>query len=203
MNKRMKKNKYCIYMHTAPNGKMYIGQTCDINHRFGNNGYNYKGCKRFMNAIKKYGWDNFEHRIISSNLTKEEADFQEMFYISAYNLTDDKYGYNITKGGAGVGLSCEKNGMFGKHHTKESRHKMSIHHPLTIPKRRKPIVQLTLDGKFIKIWDSNKSVAQALHISKGNLCNHCKNGIPKTIGGFTFRYLKEFDTSNDKNNKIE
>ena len=190
-------------MHTAPNGKMYVGQTCNINKRFGSNGINYIGCKRFYNAIKKYGWDNFEHQVISTNLTKEEADFQEMFYISAYNLTDDKYGYNITDGGAGVGLSGEKNGMFGKHHTQESRHKISIHSAKERPKRRKPIVQLSLNGDYIKTWDSNKEAASALNISKGNLCNHCKNGIPKTIGGFIFKYLKEYNLTNDKNNKTE
>lgn len=93
---------YTVYYHKFPNGKMYFGQTClDVEKRFGKNGYRYKKQTLLWNAIQEYGWDNIEHRIISTGLDQEEAYFQEMFYISAYRANEPEYGYNITSGCAG------------------------------------------------------------------------------------------------------
>lgn len=95
--------KYTVYYHTFPNGKMYFGQTCqDVEKRWGKNGYCYRTQSLMWKAIKKYGWDNIDHRIISIGLDKEEADFQEMFYISAYRTNEPEFGYNITSGGEGT-----------------------------------------------------------------------------------------------------
>lgn len=65
---------YCIYCHTNKiNGKKYIGQTGgDLQKRFGENGYSYRK-QMFGRAIKKYGWDNFEHTVLEQGLTLEEA----------------------------------------------------------------------------------------------------------------------------------
>ena len=108
---------YTLYYHTFPNGKMYFGQTCnDVEIRWGKNGYGYKKQPLMWNAIQKYGWDNIEHRIISTGLDKDEADFQEMFYISAYRTNEPEFGYNMTYGGEGT---------VGKIYSEESRNKMS------------------------------------------------------------------------------
>lgn len=91
---------YCIYEHVNKiNGKKYIGQTCDIEKRWSCNGYFYKGSTYFYHAIQKYGWDNFEHNILLTDLTKEEADFFEEKYILENNTLDPKKGYNLTSGG--------------------------------------------------------------------------------------------------------
>ena len=45
--------------------------------RWGVNGRNYKSSPHFYSAIQKYGWDNFEHNILFTNLTKEEACLKE------------------------------------------------------------------------------------------------------------------------------
>lgn len=91
---------YIVYYHKFPNGKMYFGQTCqDINKRWRNNGKGYIKQKFLYRAIQKYGWDNIEHRIISIGLDKDEADFQEMFYISAYRTNEKEFGYNLDSGG--------------------------------------------------------------------------------------------------------
>lgn len=70
--------EYCIYCHTNKiNGKKYIGQTRqELNRRF-RDGEGYKECPKFYNAIKKYGWDNFEHEVLFEHLTLEEANQKE------------------------------------------------------------------------------------------------------------------------------
>lgn len=114
----MKNNNYYVYKHTAPNGKVYIGQTqqnppekrwlC---------GKGYPCNTHFTNAINKYGWNNFQHEIVASNLTKEEADEMEIGLIAKHNSADRRYGYNIALGGNSIGK-----------HSKETKIKMSESH---------------------------------------------------------------------------
>ena len=87
-------NKYCIYKHTnLINNKVYIGQTCQLpEKRFGKNGSGYKGCRYFYNAIECYGWDNFKHEILETNLTNEDADTLEQKYIKKYKSNNPNYG---------------------------------------------------------------------------------------------------------------
>ena len=62
-----------VYMHKSPSGKVYIGVTKrNLEIRWAN-GEGYKKQPHFYSAIKKYGWDNFEHLIIQEYLTREEA----------------------------------------------------------------------------------------------------------------------------------
>lgn len=94
-----KKREYVVYVHISPSNKYYVGITKQKPERRWNNGYGYYRNKHFYNSIKKYGWDNFEHEIIASNLTKEEACQFEITLIEKLNSTDRRYGYNKSKGG--------------------------------------------------------------------------------------------------------
>lgn len=96
---------YCVYVHTNKiNGKMYVGKTINGDHptlRWRGGGFGYKNCPAFWNAIQKYGWDNFDHEVIASHLTKEEADKFEQLLIEKLNTMNNRYGYNLTSGGDG------------------------------------------------------------------------------------------------------
>ena len=94
---------YCVYMHTSPSGKSYIGMTCKRppEARWSNgNGYK-SGHPYFWKAICKYGWDNFEHQILFDGLTREQACEKEKESIAMYNTTNPDMGYNMTAGGDG------------------------------------------------------------------------------------------------------
>ena len=103
---------YCVYMHTSPSGKRYIGMTGQAPKDRWVNGHGYRGSNYFANAIKKYGWDNFRHEILFSNLTKEEACRLEQMCIVLFRTRNRLYGYNMTIGGecgmAGVTLTDEQ-----------------------------------------------------------------------------------------------
>ena len=88
-----------VYMHTVPNGRMYIGVTCrDPELRWQRNGSAYRDLPEFFADIQKYGWDNIKHEILFQTKNKEEAYAKEEEYIRLYK---DKYGdlmYNVTFG---------------------------------------------------------------------------------------------------------
>ena len=67
----MSDRKYCVYKHTSPSNKVYIGITINPKRRWNKSHYKYN--EHFNNAINKYGWDNFNHEILFSNLTIEDA----------------------------------------------------------------------------------------------------------------------------------
>ena len=95
------KRTYYICCHTAPNGKRYIGQTCQkLNARW-SNGHGYRENTHFYNAIQKYGWDNFEHTVLAVCSTKSDADRVEQFFIRHYDTFNRDKGYNLTLGGGG------------------------------------------------------------------------------------------------------
>lgn len=131
---------YTVYMHRNKiNQKVYIGITGQKPYVRWNNGIGYHG-SYFANAIKKYGWNNFEHIILFSNLTKEEACKKEQEFINLFNATDSNYGYNIAIGGeinCGYHLSNEKkkhlseinsgknHPQYGTHRREETKQKIS------------------------------------------------------------------------------
>lgn len=69
---------WTVYAHIAPNGKMYVGITSQKPENRWRNGLSgYNSNDHFCNAIRKYGWENFQHEIIASGLTIEEASNME------------------------------------------------------------------------------------------------------------------------------
>lgn len=86
-------------MHKTPNGKVYIGMTCQKpEHRWGRGGKNYR-TQPFWYAINKYGWDNIEHIILAETENKQEAQELEKRYIAEYKALDKAHGYNFCTGG--------------------------------------------------------------------------------------------------------
>lgn len=90
--------KWTVYAHINKiNGKMYIGITSTSpQRRWGYKGSKYRGCIKFYDALQKYGWDNFDHEIIASNLIKEEACNMEKLLIEKFDTI--KNGYNLEPG---------------------------------------------------------------------------------------------------------
>lgn len=107
--------EYKIYKIQFPNGKVYIGQSCNYHSRWrehlreaaiGNNTKVYR-------AIRKYKIDITAFSIIEENiLTQEEANAKEIYYIKKYNSWHN--GYNCNSGGGNI------------EHLKGEKHPLSI-----------------------------------------------------------------------------
>ena len=114
----MNNRKYYVYMHKNKyNNKVYIGMTClNPSNRWAN-GRGYSGNKEFYEDILKYGWNNIEHIIIASNLTKEEAQQMEIKLI-AENKNNC---YNKTKGGENTIVKYNNQEEYEEHIKETSR----------------------------------------------------------------------------------
>lgn len=99
--------EYYVYMHTFPNGKVYIGITCQKPNQRWKNGSGYLRKNEYekyeqpfiANAIIKYGWENIKHEVLFSGLSKAEAEAKEQELILEYKSDKKEYGYNIQHGG--------------------------------------------------------------------------------------------------------
>ena len=94
---------WTVYQHYLPQtGQSYIGITSQQPpEKRWKNGNGYKG-QRFYYAIKKYGWDAFDHIIVASGLTKKAAEAMEKELIKEFKTQNPKYGWNVAAGGISI-----------------------------------------------------------------------------------------------------
>lgn len=129
----MNQKTYCVYIHTFPNGKVYVGITSQKPEHRWKNGKKYAYNQLVGRAIEKYGWDAVRHDVLFDGLTEPEAKSKEIELIKKYNSQNRNYGYNLTAGGDGMAgfktYESTKKKLSeintGKRHTEESRRKMS------------------------------------------------------------------------------
>ncbi len=167
---------YTVYKHTnLLNGKIYIGITSKkVNQRW-KNGAGYKTQPYFYNAILKYGWNGFSHEILYTNLSKQEAIQKEVDLISKYQSNNKKHGYNITAGGDGL------NGYkFNKEHSKNMSMAMK-------GKNAKQVCQYSLDGNFLKKWESIIEASIFLGINFRSIADCCR-GEHCRAGDYMWRF---------------
>lgn len=126
------------------NGKIYIGQSIDINRRLKEHKNSLRNNKHINNhlqyAFNKYGEDNFIFEIIDI-CEIDELDAMERLYINKYESKYNEWGYNLEDGGSknkklseetrakiSKANKGENNAMHGKKHSEESKAKMSKAH---------------------------------------------------------------------------
>jgi group I intron endonuclease len=132
-----------VYMIKSPSGKVYIGRTTDFNRRMIEHkstavkSYSNKYDYALYKAIRKYGWDRFETRILFETDDENMLKKVEEEFIIAYDSV--KRGYNNMYGSDGGDIwldrkdtdeyikfiekmmvinKGENNGMYGKNHKK-------------------------------------------------------------------------------------
>lgn len=174
--------KWTVYIHISPSNKYYIGITSrPVEKRWRSNGIEYKS-QYFHRAIEKYGWDNFQHEVIASNLTEEEAKNFEKILIAKLKSNNPEYGYNITSGGdghPGVKLSEEQINSIKKAVSKA-------------------VYQFDKEMNFINEFPSARDAVRKLGLSsKSGILNVC-NGKNQTAYGYVWRFKSDIKNPFDR-----
>lgn len=209
-------DSYCVYIHTSPNGKRYIGITKRTAEKRWGGGLGYKRNNYFFSAIVKYGWDNFAHEIYAEKLSQKFAEEIEQSLIAKYKSKDRRFGYNHTDGGDGtrgcipsaevrlkmsVSHAGNKSHWFGKHLTEETRLKMSdwrkrfcknkdvIKMMHDVNPNKKAVYQYSKDGELMRVWDGRHQAENEFFKDKKALAiGKCCQGDCNSAYGYIWSY---------------
>ena len=203
----MKRGVIGIYIiKNAANGKVYIGQSVDVEYRICNhfsclkhNRHDNEHMQRSYNADPDaFSWE------LLCECKESELDEREIQYIKDYNSTDPQYGYNRSYGGQQYHRAtsetrrkmseskkgkkfteehCRKIGLANSRRrlSEETKRKIASHHD-------KAILQYSLDGEFIMRHESVKAAAEYVGLKSRNSIRNVINGICEQSAGFKWEY---------------
>ena len=147
----------CVYQaKNKVNGKLYIGQTI---HELGKRKYQHKwsadkgNTSVFLRAIRKYGWGNFEWKILFKSNDSDKLNNMEVKLIKRFGTLTPN-GYNVANGGER--FAGFTGGMTGKKHSEETKAKMKkarklFHHTSEAK------AKLSIASKGRKLSDEHKA----------------------------------------------
>ena len=171
---------YCVYKHTFPNGKVYIGITCQRPKKRWRNGKAYEHNPFITNAIHKYGWENVRHDILYTGLTKEEAEEKEIDLILEYDSVNRANGYNLDYGGNHAGK-----------HSEATRLKISQNQdPEKL--RRKKVIQCDLNNNFLKEYKGLREAERETGIPHQNISMCCRKNKYYQSGGYIWYFEEDY-----------
>lgn len=179
--------KFLVYVHRNKiNGKMYFGITSrKAKTRWGKDGCYYQSSPHFYSAIKKYGWNTFEHNILFEELPEPCAKALEKILIRLFDTTNPSSGYNISEGGDGYTGSHPKASEATKKRMSEAHKGMFLNGPCA-----KGVIQYDLDGNIIKEWPSTIEIQRVLGFRNANISRCCR-GERKTAYKYVWKYKAE------------
>lgn len=219
------------------NGKRYIGQTT----KTFNSRYNFKGegiervlgylefrenkadfynekfyyNDHLLKAIRKYGVENFEVKIIDTADNIKDLNIKEMYWIKHFQSNVN--GYNHCDGGGNnkgwkmsettkEHLSKIRKGRFvgkdnpnyGKTHSIETRNKMSEARKGKLTGSESPKARQVINLDTLEVFETMTTACEKYNISSGNLTNVCQrqergtHGTRKLAGGYRWMYYDEY-----------
>ena len=196
----MQEQRYKVYIHKFPNGKVYIGITsCRFACERWKGGRGYKLQPLMWRAIQKYGWENIEHTVLFDGLSQADAEAMEIELIGKYRSNDRRYGYNIDNGGSAPGRMSEAtkrkisrshsgsgNPFYGVHLSDEHKQKIrETRKELDIQPVNKRPVRCVETGV---VYESTAQATRELGIHNYAIRRVCY-GERKTAGGYHWEYV--------------
>ena len=196
--------------------KIYVGQTIrDVEERWKAHLHKGSNCRYLSSAIKKYGVDNFEFKLVCITFDNQ-LDDMEIKYIKQYNSLVPN-GYNLRIGGNGGRHHAEtkqkisevlkqryKNGLIhskpslGKPHNEIHKKKISESlkgrrlsqetiNKIILSKKIYKIIQFDILGNRLNSFETCQEAAQYIGTTRANV-NHCCTGKNKTAKGYVWKY---------------
>jgi len=178
---------YCIT--NTINNKKYIGKSISVKERFNCHlkelEHNKHHSFHLQYSYNKYGKENFKFEILATcpeeYLTKIESKF-----IRIFKSDNRDFGYNIINRENKKSLESRiklSNSLKNSDKVKQARIDMWK------TRTRQKINQYSIDGTFIKTWDSRPIAAKALEINQSCIGKICAQKYSlKSVKGFIFRY---------------
>ena len=185
---------YTVYKHrNISNGKSYIGMTSREPKKRWKSGWGYQNNSQMWNDIMESNWNtDWEHNILGQFENKQEALNVEEMFIWLFDSTND--GYNTSTYGRSHckrseetcrkisdAQTGEKNNMFGKHHSEETKNKISQSRGVN------GILQFSKTGEFIAEYPSTMEASRHTGCDNSSISKCCK-GNRKSAGGFIWKY---------------
>lgn len=174
---------YSIYKATNQiNGKSYIGFASYWPQRKTSHKHlskKYQGNNNlFYSSIRKYGWDNFEWKVLYQSLNKEHCKNEmESYFIKEYDTYNN--GYNMTTGGEGT---------FGWAHPPEVYARIAEGNKGNVPwnKGLSGYEGMNKGWKYTEEQlDNRKILSKKIyrgHMNKSVECEHCSKSI--SVGNY-------------------
>ena len=205
---------YIYKIINKKDNKIYIGQTIrDINTRWKEHLKKGSNCRYLSAAIKKYGIDNFEFKLICISFD-DKLDNIEIEYIKKYNSLVPN-GYNLRNGGNNGKHNEETKNKISdslkgrtdiiyskpqldKPHNEETKNKISnalkgnklkkeTIEKMINTRRKYNIIQLDSEGNIVNKFNSCLEAGIFIGTSKSNI-NMCCKGKRKTAKGYVWKY---------------
>ena len=188
-----------IYKITNPKGKIYVGQSVNIEERWKQYHYCSKSSlgRKIYNSIKKYGWEaHIKEKIEECSI--DELDKREVYWGEHYQ-TLTKFHLNLSLGAG----NCKK-------HSQETRDRMSASQKLLMtPSHRKKLSEVKMG---VKKSEAHKLTMRVPKKSNKNYLNNVGKWVSQTevkVGKYTlqnefiqqYNSLKEAELNNHPNNK--
>jgi len=183
-----------IYKITSPSGRVYIGQSWDIERRF----KEYKKSlairqTKLFNSIAKYGIENHVFEIIHEFLEEIDQkilDDHEILYWNQYkNLGIDVL--NVREPGKGGKHSKETKKLMSEWHKGKVVLESTKEKLRNLPKNNKKIIMLNLNGEFVKEFKNIKEAAKELKSITTPICK-VLNNTQKTCKNHFFMYKSDY-----------
>ena len=172
------KNSGVYLIKNKINEKIYIGSTINFKDRWTKH-ISGKGNTHLFNSIKKYGLENFEFKILelvdisnNRNLLYEK----EQKWMDLYNIKNTKT-FNIRF--TAIPNMTKKRDISFSEKMRQIRLELSI--------GSKPVNQYSLDGKFIKRWNSSSEIERVINLTARNILGACK-GEQLTAFGYIWKF---------------
>jgi group I intron endonuclease len=196
-----------IYKITNPKGKVYIGQSIDIERRFKE--YKKLQCNqsiKIFNSLKKYGWEAHIFEILEECLL-EQLNEKEESYILLFNSHIQGLNIKLASKPSWTGKKRPEHSKFlkengsGLSYERTQEHKDNLRKKLSGRKLSNDICKKISQNKIGKktkkilcletqqVFNSIKECSESLNISKGCICSFVKGKYPySTLKGYTFKY---------------
>ena len=206
--------KYLVYLHRNKiNNKCYVGKTCQKpKTRWGKDGWHYHEQPYFYRAIKKYGWNNFDHIILEENIPANKIDERECYWAGYYHALAPE-GYSLQVGKYDIKQSSIvlrqtrseaslKKWQNPEYQEKISKIKKDFWETASEDCKQKMLANLDRSGAGSKarskkveciethmIYVSTREAERLTGINHCNISRVC-NGKAKTAGKFHWRYIE-------------